>query len=160
MTCKSIYGIVVESNTKSWTGPYLYSDYAVLGGVIRKNTKLNELVKNPVLGNFAGIARIALGIIHTIGHLFAFLFSFNRGHLFHSLKGICEIVRGVIETIPIVGQLFSYRLMPEFDGSSWWLIKIYNPMNLDGLDIVRHYWLAIPDRLFFREGDTVVGSHA
>ena len=36
-------GIVVENNANSWTGTYLYSDYAVKDGKVVKNSALKTL---------------------------------------------------------------------------------------------------------------------
>lgn len=149
ITLGLLHGMVIETNVESFTGKYLYSDFAT--GKAEKNSTLNSLVKIPVIGIAAGIARIALGIIHTFGHVLAALFTFKQGHLFHASKGLCEILRGVIETIPIVGRIFanSYNSRPIYDpfenGSrSWWMIKIYNPENPDGLDTWMDNWADFP----------------
>ncbi len=131
-------GIVVESRISSRTGQYLYSGHAVDGdGNITQNTFLNNLAYVPVLGILAGVARIALGIIHVLGHLVAALFTLNgKGHLYHAAKGGCEIIRGLIEALPIIGNIVSciHGGCGQSDRSSWWMIKMYNPDHPDGVD--------------------------
>lgn len=156
--CSSLLtGIVVESTVKSYTGNFLYSDYATVRG--NKNSVLNTCAKIPIIGIFAGITRIAIGIIHTIGHLFAALITQNKGHLFHAAKGACEILRGVIETTPILGRIFAnlYNSSPplytegwEEGGRSWWMIKMYNPEKPDGLDKWMGNWHTYPKELYVK----------
>jgi len=143
-----MHGMVWETNVESFTGKYLYSDFAT--GKAEKDTTLNTLVKIPFVGIVAGVARVALGLIHSIGHLLAALVTFKKGHLFHASKGVCEILRGVIESIPLIGRIFanSYNSAPLCDfeegGRSWWMIKIYNPDKPDGLDQWMDNWSTFP----------------
>ncbi len=146
-----LHGMVIETDVESFTGKYLYSDFATGRG--EKDSTLNSLAKIPFVGIAAGIARVALGILHTIGHLFAALFTLQKGHLFHAAKGACEILRGVIESTPIVGRIFanSYNSVSitftDFDDEgdrSWWMIKIYNPNKPDGLDLWMNDWKNYP----------------
>lgn len=136
-------GLIVETNVGSLTGKYLYSDFA--SGRGQKNTPLNTIVKIPVIGIAGGIARIGLGIIHTFGHLIAALVTLKKGHLYHAAKGGCEILRGTIETTPLIGRIFAntYNGIPCSDffainasigNRSWWMLKIYDPAKPDGLD--------------------------
>jgi hypothetical protein len=151
-----LHGVVVETDVESLTGKYLYSDFATGKG--KKDSTLNTLTKIPFVGIIAGVARVGLGIIHTIGHLFAALFTLQKGHLFHASKGTCEILRGIIETVPIIGRIFAnfYNSTPVYDpygegGRAWWMIKIYNPKNPDGLDKWMNNWYGFP-RCFYVKG--------
>ncbi len=122
-----------------------------------KTTLLNGLVCLPFIGIVAGITRVALGIIHTTGHLFAALVTLKKGHLAHAAKGACETLRGIIESIPIVGRIFSHTNF-IFDPikvhsgisfeHSWWMIKIYNPQKPDGLDEIMGYWSSFPRQFY------------
>lgn len=148
---KLLVGIVVETTVNSYTGNVLYSDYAT--GLGEKNSFLNKCAKVPIIGIVAGVLRIVLGIIHTLGHLFAALFTQKRGHLYHAAKGLCEILRGSIEALPIMGRVFAnlYNSSPalysqnwEEGGRSWWMIKMYNPEKPDGLDKWMNLWMDYP----------------
>lgn len=154
-------GMVVETTAESWTGEYLYSDYATLYGAAEKDSFLNKWAKIPMLGIFVGITRIALGIIHTIGHLISYLYTQNRGHLFHAAKGCCEILRGFIEATPLIGRVFANLYNPNIllvewdpaDGNgarSWWMLKIYNPDKPDGLDKWMGNWKNFPQRSYIK----------
>jgi hypothetical protein len=136
-----LIGMVVENRTPSWTGQYLYSDFAMQDGVVQKNSMLNNLSQIPFVGILAGIGRMALGIIHSIGHLFAYLLKQDKGHLYHAAKGGCEILRGGIEAIPVIGRIFSWLYMiPSSDTRCWWMLKMYNPDSPDGLDRFMNQW--------------------
>jgi hypothetical protein len=141
-----LHGMVLETTAESWTGEYLYSDFSTSAQRkgCEKDTTLNGLVKIPLLGNVAAVGRIALGIIHVIGHLLAAAVTFNKGHLFHASKGVCEIFRGVIEAIPLIGRIFAnfYNSIPieMSEARCWWMIKIYNPNKPDGLDHYMNQW--------------------
>jgi hypothetical protein len=144
--------MVWETDVESFTGEYLYSDFATGRG--EKDTTLNSLVKIPFVGIVAGVARVALGLIHTVGHLLAALLTCKKGHLFHASKGTCEILRGIIEAIPIIGRIFAnaYDSTAMYDfgegGRSWWMIKIYNPEKPDGLDQWMDNWEDFPRRFY------------
>jgi hypothetical protein len=147
-----LHGMVLETTAPSFTGEYLYSDYA-FGPKGFKSSTLNTLTKIPVLGIPAGIARVALACIHTLVHFIAGCVTFNKGHLFHAAKGICEGIRGMIEAIPIAGRVFAnlYTVEPiddEINHRSWWMIKIYNPQRPDGLDEQMDGWSYFP-RCFY-----------
>jgi len=136
-------GIVVESKVPSAIGEYLYSDFAIQNGIVLKNCALNNLAQIPFLGFVAGVARIALATIHTVGHLIGYASTNLReiGHLYHAGKGVSEAIRGVIEAIPVVGLLFAWIYNPPIrDGRSWWMIKMYNPDKPDGLDRYMQGW--------------------
>lgn len=136
-----LLGIVVESKTPSVTGKYLYSDFAMQNGVVQKNSLLNNLSQIPFVGILAGIARVVLGVIHSLGHLLAYLGTVDRGHLYHAGKGGCEILRGAIEAIPVLGRIFSWLyICPVRDTRCWWMIKMYNPNSPDGLDRYMDNW--------------------
>jgi hypothetical protein len=143
---------IVETDVNSWTGPYLYSDFAYqqnqqnVPSVVMDST-LNKWARQPIIGIIAGIARMALAIIHTIGHLLAAGVTLQQGHLYHALKGCCEFLRGVIEATPIVGRVFShyYSSIPANGNAerSWWIMKIFNPQHPDALDQIMHAWAGL-----------------
>lgn len=140
-----LHGIVVKANIESFTGKYLYSDFATGKG--EKDSALNIAAKIPLVGVVAGVVRIALAIIHTVGHLFAALVTFKEDHLWHAAKGACELLRGLIETIPIIGRIFANCFNyddKDYDCRSWWMIKIYNPEKPDGLDLWMNNWSDFP----------------
>ena len=149
-----LHGIVVETTVPSPTGNILYSDYATVNG--QKDSLLNKCAKIPFVGIVAGIARMALGILHTLGHLFAALVTLNKGHLYHAAKGACEILRGGIEALPIIGRIFANTYNSqgtpwEEDGvRSWWMIKIYNPEKPDGLDKWMRNWACFPQEYYIK----------
>jgi hypothetical protein len=163
-------GIVIETHAESLTGSVLYSDVrhtAVHGDPNRydpynpfrkvpSSSYLNGMAQIPILGIVAGVARVALGAIHTVGHLFAALITQNKGHLWHAAKGGCEMIRGVIEAIPLIGRIFAgtYGISwnpDQFPFPSWcetrfcwWMIKMYNPEKPDALDSFVNNWNAFP----------------
>lgn len=138
---KLLIGTVVESKIPSWTGEYLYSDFAIQNGVVQKNSLLNNLSQIPFVGILAGVARVALAIIHSIAHLFAYLITKDKGHLYHAAKGGCEILRGAIEAIPVIGRIFAWLyILPLRNARCWWMIKMYNPDSPDGLDRYMDHW--------------------
>lgn len=153
-------GVVVETRTESWTGPYLYSDYASSNAAwdsdAHKDTTLNNIVRIPVLGILGGIIRMALSIIHTIGHLVAAVVTGDKGHLYHAAKGGCEFIRGAIETLPGIGRIFAftydnpYACNSPYPTRSWWIIKIYNPEKPDGVDEVAGHWLGFPEQHYIK----------
>lgn len=148
MVSKILNGFVVQTDVESWTGKALYSDFAM--GKANKDTPLNRVIKIPVIGIVGGLARVALGIIHTVGHLFLALVTRKKGHLFHAAKGGCEILRGLIEAMPGLGRLFAYKYNPSYASRrlgtrSWWIIKIYNPKKPDGLDQWMDNWKHYPE---------------
>lgn len=140
-------GAVVETKAKSLTGPLFYSDKIIYSEdrddgnwqpqYCRQQSVLNELSRVWVVGIAAGVIRMALAIIHTTGHLFAALFTFDKGHLFHAAKGGCEFLRGFIESIPVIGRKFAQYYVND---GMWWMIKIYNPNKPDGLDLHANRW--------------------
>lgn len=134
-------GIVVETKTTSFLGSLMYSERRYPNPqepvTFSLQPMLNDLSRISVVGIFAGITRVALAAIHTVGHLFAALFTFNQGHLYHAAKGGCEMLKGLIETLPFVGRKFA-RL---YTGNGvWWMIKIYNPEKPDSLDLHVGLW--------------------
>ena len=133
-----IHGMVVETTAESFTGEFLYSDY-----VRGQYEPLNTLACIPVIGIIAGVVRVVVGIFHTLCHLVTAFETRNKGHLYHAGKGCCEILRGVIETIPIVGRVFA-NLYSGDGGRSWWMIKMYNPKKPDSLDAWMGYWKGFP----------------
>lgn len=135
-------GIVVETTTETWTGKLFYSDRIVYENYFPNQSTLNELTTIIVIGIAAGIARMALAIIHSIGHLFAALITWNKGHLIHAAKGGCEFLRGFIEAIPFLGRVFSLYYNSK---GYWWMIKIYNPNHPDSLDKWTDNWKTLKE---------------
>lgn len=133
---------IVTTEVESFTGPYLYSDYACIetqNGEQVQTTTLNELSKKPVIGILAGITRVAFAIIHSAIHLVQALFTQEKGHLYHAAKGGCEIVRGLIDSIPILGRFIAankYSPISGYATGNWTIMKIYNPAKPDLLDRV------------------------
>jgi hypothetical protein len=138
-----LQGIVIETKTTSLTGSLLYSDAIDYEdalncrGFKRKQPPLNNLANYPIIGIVAGIARMALAVIHSLGHLLAAIVTCDKGHLIHAAKGGCEFLRGFIEAIPIAGRLFSNYYN---DAGDWWIIKIYNPDAPDAVDRHADNW--------------------
>ncbi|NGX60531.1 MAG: hypothetical protein KR126chlam3_01707 [Chlamydiae bacterium] len=130
-------GIVVETRTQSWTGPYFYSDKEHTGIDYYNGPLLNELSRVFIIGIAAGITRMALAVIHCVGHLFMAVVTLSKGHSFHVAKGGCEFLRGLIEAIPFAGRKFANLY---FEHGEWWIIKIYNPDDPDSLDRYADHW--------------------
>lgn len=148
-------GYVVETTAKSFTGNLLYSDYLNVKDYdrdIEQTTFLNMLAYVPVLGIVTGVARIALGIIHVLGHLVlaAVCSSTSKGHLYHAAKGLIEIGVGCIEAMPIVGRVYAWLVRPSscvprviaqsVKNHSFAILKIYNPEQPDSLDTYSSLW--------------------
>ena len=99
----------------SWTGQILYSDIHVdlvdddniPTGYAKERHFLNNMTYIPVIGSLAGVARIALAVVHILLHFLAAVFTCNWDHLAHVVKGSAELLRGIIETIPVVGTIFA-----------------------------------------------------
>lgn len=144
-------GIVIETRTKSWLGPYFYSDQIYDTRDIDDPSRtwadgyqspLNELSRVSVIGIAAGIARMALAVIHTLGHLLAAPLTLNFGHFYHAAKGGAEFLRGAIEAIPFVGRWFAGWFVVN---GRWWMIKIYNPESPDSLDRASNLWRSLKE---------------
>lgn len=145
---------IFTTKVQSWTGKMIYSDtYAEISthNQLRKCKVplLNRLAAYPIIGIVAGIIRIALSIIHIIGHLAAALLAKDKkGHLYHVIKGGAELLRGVIEATPILGRIFVwkydvpkpfYYTKTRHRGErtyAFFLIKMYNPDKPDDIDNV------------------------
>jgi len=134
-------GIVVESRTQSWTGPLFYGDKTYLGEhefvTMHLQHPLNELSTWYVVGIAAGVTRMGLAAIHMVGHSFAALVTFDKGHCYHIAKGACEFLRGFIEAVPVAGRIFARSY---YEDGFWWIIKIYNPDAPDSLDRHNGCW--------------------
>lgn len=130
-------GIVVETTTESWSGKYCYSDVCFSQAKNYYQHPLNELSRFFVIGMVAGVMRVAIAVFHILNHLFAALRTFDKGHLVHVAKGGCEVLRGLIEAIPVIGRLFAHAYC---NGWNWWIIKIYNPNQPDSLDEYQSLW--------------------
>ncbi len=155
-------GFVVATEVESFTGPYLYSDYAfsefdtasypalhnVLRGFdwkmgVEHTTKLNELSTVPFIGILAAIARVAFACIHIAIHSAQALIFQEKGHLYHAAKGVCEIYRGLVDAIPVIGRIYSMckysHTGPEYS-THWTIMKIYNPSKPDLVDELNGLW--------------------
>lgn len=115
--------MILRTNCDAWTGNIIYSDSSFYTGdhwgeiSEERRPALNHLAAVPVVGILAGGIRIALAIIHILGHSLAALVLWDRGHLPHVIKGGAELVRGVIEVIPVIGRLFSW----VYDAQEPWI---------------------------------------
>ena len=124
---------------------------------------LNSLAKLPFIGIVAGVSRMALAVIHSIGHGVAYLITKDKGHLYHAAKGGCEFLRGLIEALPIIGRIFANLYAPkaihyskyemlDWDNNTslggdrtWWMIKMYDPNSPDNLDRWTNDWSGYPE---------------
>lgn len=167
-----------SSNINSWTGKLLYSDSYVLREkdsqhaqtVIKNNCPfLNRLAKIPLLNIPGGLIRCVLAIIHMVGHALAALFTWDKQHVPHVYKGAVELVRGIIEALPIIGNIFAWTYDESylFDCyatvedecnrvsnsdvepsdiyvkwqvvQSFFIIKVYNPCKVDEDPVLHAY---------------------
>lgn len=134
------------TDTQGFLGGLIYSDtYSHEDPRANQRSFLNKWAAIPILGCLAGVARVALAIVHIIGHLLAaipdYLIFKDTNHLCHAAKGSTELLRGCIETMPIIGNVFVWLYdAPSFctNGDfeySFFIIKIYNPNNPDPIDL-------------------------
>ncbi len=137
-------GVVVETNTKSLTGPLFYSDkmHDEFQSFTVQHHLLDYLATVPILGVVAGVIRVVLSLFHIIAHTVLAICTRDKGHGYHVAKGACEFLRGLIQSIPIVGHKFTrwYNQHGE-----WWIIKIYNPDAPDSLDEYSNKWNSIKE---------------
>ncbi len=88
------------------------------------NCPLNKAGYVPGLSTVTGLARALLGIVHTIVHLAAAIFDLqNRAlHLEEAALGGKNIVRGLIEMTPIIGNIavgiFDMKRVEKFVNSA------------------------------------------
>lgn len=134
------------TDRKSITGSYLYSDQVVCPTCVSGTKGLNALSQVPILGNIAGVYRCALAAIHILGHTIAAFVTLDSGHLKHVAKGFTELLRGIIDVIPVIGQIFENCYSPSIFNSNcashicedhmaqFFIIKIINPKELDDVD--------------------------
>jgi len=70
------------------------------------NCKLNRYGYRPIVSTITGLGRALLGIVHTIVHLVCAIFSKNREHYLQEASlGAKNIGRGVVEAIPVIGNI-------------------------------------------------------
>src|ERR1700722_1527513 len=70
------------------------------------NCKLNRVGFIPIVSTITGGGRALLGIVHTIGHLACAIFAKKQGaHLQEAWFGAKNIGRGLIEAMPIIGNI-------------------------------------------------------
>jgi hypothetical protein len=70
------------------------------------SSMLNCLGYLPVISTISGLSRALLGTVHTIGHLACAIFSKHKEHHLQEAKlGLKNIGRGLIEAIPIIGNI-------------------------------------------------------
>ena len=68
--------------------------------------RLNILGYIPAVSTVTGLSRALLGLVHTIVHLACSIFSKNRDHHLEEAKlGAKNIGRGLIEAIPVIGNI-------------------------------------------------------
>lgn len=146
ITCAGLLkGYVVESSVGSVIGPYLYSHTTEN---LEDECFLNKLTRLPLLGSLGGIIRFVLSIFHAIGHGIAYADTGKKGHKYHALSGLCHLLRGAIETIPIGGQVFAH-LYPI--NHTFWMIRMFNkgdemkeprtpyPPGINNAMVIGHY---------------------
>ncbi len=107
----------LTSKTTSWTGPYLYQPNATQlvkdaqqgfdKAIFNKGNILAVGAQVPCIGSLAGVTRMALAVIHCIGHLVAAAMTCDSGHLYHTLRGTISFAQGAIESIPFIGRIFA-----------------------------------------------------
>lgn len=104
----------LTANTNSCLGPYIYApDYSeqmqkgFADVIFHKGNLLAVGAQIPLIGSLAGITRMALAVIHSVGHLFAAGVRCEIGHLYHTLRGGCAFFQGLIESIPFFGRIFA-----------------------------------------------------
>ncbi len=90
-----------------------------------------------------GVTRIALAVFHIVSHTFAAVLYREHGHFYHVAKGGAELIRGIIETLPIIGRLFVWNFDARLTVNScarqkinynWFMVKINNPEKPDFID--------------------------
>ncbi|KKK67694.1 hypothetical protein LCGC14_2951500 [marine sediment metagenome] len=135
-----LQGIVIETKLPSWSGKILYSDteHDLLGRLQVEYSDLDHIASVPIVGVVAGITRVALAVLHMVNHTFALIFTLDSRHCIHLAKGGCEFLKGLIQSIPIAGHLFTRSWMKN--KGEWWIIKIYNPNDSDTLDAHANFW--------------------
>jgi|SRR3989344_2111183 len=146
-TCSSITGKILYSDVYRQEPKVEDSSETFPIKYVNETPTLNKWAMIPLVGSLAGISRMALAVIHMLGHTFAALIVWDKGHFCHVAKGAAEFLRGAIETIPIVGSFFGFFYdMPigsyKFGMSpcknvymySFFLIKIQNPQKDDSID--------------------------
>jgi hypothetical protein len=84
------------------------------------NCTLNRLGYKPIVSTITGLGRALLGLVHTIVHLVCAIFSKNKAHHIQEAKlGAKNIARGLIEAIPIIGNItmfvVDYLRMGKFE---------------------------------------------
>ncbi len=137
-------GIVIETKLPSWSGKILYSDTVHHAehyedhSLMVEYSNLDYIASVPIVGVAAGITRVALAVLHMLNHTLALIFTFDSRHCIHLAKGGCEFLKGLIQSVPIVGHLFARSWM-ENEGE-WWIIKIYDPDKPDTLDAHANFW--------------------
>ena len=144
----------LETTCTSWTGKFLYSDtYEYAGNPYDRTDDdkdkrvlpaLNIFEAIPFVGVAGGLVRMALAIIHMIGHAIAACVCWNKGHLYHAAKGGTELLRGFIAAIPLFGVKFVWEQdgiwkCPPTRNSSYehknaFLIRIKNPNQVGRID--------------------------
>ncbi len=131
-------GIVIETKLSSWSGKILYSDTVHHAehyedhSLMVQYSDLDYIASVPIVGVAAGITRVALAVLHMLNHTLALIFTFDSRHCIHLAKGGCEFLKGLIQSIPIAGHLFTRSWMKN--NGEWWIMKIYNPDEPDTLD--------------------------
>lgn len=140
---------IIQTTCSSITGKFLYSDTYVSRhfeeGIVEQIPLLNRVTAIPIVGHLGAGIRIALAIIHITGHTFAALIFLDSGHLCHVAKGGAELLRGIIEMIPLAGRIFVWiydsrdcgcggPYYSRVEVGRYFLVKIYNPTQPDQID--------------------------
>lgn len=67
--------------------------------------KFNKLGYIPVISTISGIGRSLMGLIYTITHLVLAIFKKDKDHLREVVLGAKNIGRGLVEAIPVIGNV-------------------------------------------------------
>lgn len=70
-----------------------------------KHCLLNKLGRIPVISTITGVGRVLFGVAQTIVHLACAIFTDRKRHLHEAGLGIKNIIRGVVEAIPVIGNI-------------------------------------------------------
>ncbi len=109
---------------------------------------LNKLSNVFLIGRVAGVFRAIIVAIHITAHLLASVATRKLGHLCHVAAGFAELLRSIIEMIPIIGEIFSWIYNPAIlvfmpshycddscaGNANFFLIKVCNPEDQDSVD--------------------------
>lgn len=128
--------LVLQTNVKSFTGNFIYSDRSWsidpkpnstdFELKVHKTTLLNQVACMPCMSLISGIVRVVTAIFHTLAHLTLAAIYRNKEHCYHALKGCCTILEGLIEIVPIAGLVYAWKTSPPSGPES---LKKQSPLH-------------------------------